>query len=159
MTVVYCSETGFTRRYALLLQERAGVPALSLQQAETALEPGSEVLFLGWLRAGLIQGLQKARKRYAVRAVCAVGMAERYDTEQLSGPNHIKDLPLFYLRGGYAPDRLRGLNRAMMAVAEKAMAKRAGQSEEGRAMLDAVQNGGDWVEESQLTPVLALLRG
>ncbi len=68
--LVYTSATGFTARYAQLLSRKTGLPCLALERAKEL--PGdTPVLYLGWLCAGGIKGLKKARKRLAVRAVCA----------------------------------------------------------------------------------------
>ena len=79
--IVYTSATGFTARYAQLLSRKTGLPCLALERAKEL--PGdTPVLYLGWLCAGGIKGLKKARKRLAVRAVCAVGMAPASRSEE-----------------------------------------------------------------------------
>ncbi len=72
--IVYASATGFTRRYADLLSERTGLPCFALGTVPGP-DRGAAVLYLGWLCAGGIKGLRKARARYKVQAVCAVGMS------------------------------------------------------------------------------------
>lgn len=72
--IVYQSNTGHTAAYAQLLSERVGLPAWTLAQASAELRPGDEILFLGWVLGGRVQGLKRARARYQVRAVCAVGV-------------------------------------------------------------------------------------
>ena len=159
MILVYCSATGFTRRYAELLHEKTGLPLLSLEQAERELSPGSKVAFLGWLRAGSIQGLKAARKRFDISLVCAVGLAPRGDTEKIARANAVEGIPLFYLRGGYAPDKVQGVSRAMMSVMTLVLRSQAGKSEENRQALEAVLHGADWVSEEQLEPVVRRLNG
>ena len=51
-TVVYTSNTGYTRQYAMLLSKKTGLPACSLDEAMKHLAPGSSVIYLGWLMAG-----------------------------------------------------------------------------------------------------------
>ena len=71
--IVYTSCTGNTRRYAYMLGKAANLPVLDLKEANLA--PNTPVIYLGWLMAGGVKGLKQARKRFDVRAVCAVGMA------------------------------------------------------------------------------------
>ena len=54
--IVYTSQTGFTARYAALLAERTGLPCRPLKEA-AALPRGTAVIYLGWLCAGGIKGL------------------------------------------------------------------------------------------------------
>ena len=159
MILVYCSATGFTQQYAQMLHQKTGLPLLSLEQAERELSPGSRIAFLGWLRAGSIQGIREARKRFDTALVCAVGMAPRGDTGKIARANAAEGIPLFYLRGGYAPDRVRGVSRAMMSAMTLVLRGQAGKSEESRQALEAVLHGADWVSEEQLEPVVRQLNG
>lgn len=71
MVIVYHTDTGFTREYAMLLSRAEGVRICSLEEAGYQLQPGERVLFLGPLMAGTIKGLKKARAalrgRWSVR--------------------------------------------------------------------------------------------
>ena len=136
----YTSQTGFTAWYAALLAERTGLPCRPLKEA-AALPRGTAVIYLGWLCAGGIKGLKEARRRFRTAAVCAVGV------------------PLFYLRGGYAPEKLTGFYRAMMAPMARLVSRAPAETETDRAMRDAFRDGGDWVSPERLAPVLAWLDG
>ena len=74
MTIVYTSKTGFTREYAQMLGRAAGLPVCALDEATGKVGPGSDILYLGWLMAGHISGIDHAVKRFHVRAACGVGM-------------------------------------------------------------------------------------
>ena len=63
--VVYTSQTGFTAWYARLLAEKAGLPAIPLERAARELGRQDGVVFLGWLCAGRISGLKKARRSFS----------------------------------------------------------------------------------------------
>ena len=158
--IVYTSATGFTARYARLLSRKTGLPCLALDRAGE-LPAGTGVVYLGWLRAGGIVGLKKARKGLDVRAVCAVGMAPPSPeiVNKLTGQNRLEGLPLFYLRGGYAPEKLPGPYRLMMAPMTKAVTGHPPRDESEAAMQEAFRRGGDWVDEAALEPVLAWLEG
>ena len=158
--IVYTSATGFTARYAQLLARKTGLPCLALARAGE-LPAGTGVVYLGWLCAGGIKGLKKARGRLDVKAVCAVGMAppSAEVEKKLTGQNHLEGLPLFYLRGGYAPGRLSVPYKLMMAPMTKAVTAHPPKDESEAAMQEAFRRGGDWVDEGALGPVLAWLEG
>ena len=159
--IVYASSTGFTARYAGMLARLSGVPAYDLSRRQELPARGSRILFMGWLCAGTIRGLAAARRRYEVAGVCAVGMAPPSAEAEahVRQSNHWYDLPLFYLRGGYAPGRLRGIYKVMMlAMARKVTASPA-RTDAERAMQDAFCHGGDWVSRDALDAPLSWLRG
>lgn len=156
--IVYTSGTGFTRRYAGLLSRAAAIPAYDLESRDSLPESGTKILFLGWLRAGNIVGLSKARRRWDVQAVCAVGMAPEYPQEKLAAQNHTGVLPVFFLQGGYAPEKMRGLNKLMMGFMTKQMTKAPPKDEAEAGMQKLFLQGGDFVNEAKLAPVLSWLR-
>lgn len=154
--IVYTSNTGFTAQYATLLSHQTGLPLHRLEEA-AALPRGTQVLYLGWLSAGKLQGLKKAATRFRVEAVCAVGLAPECDLTRLAGGNRCEGLPLFYLRGGYAPARIRGKYKLMMAMMKAILSKKT--DPQSRQALKAIQLGADWVSAPQVEPVLDWLRG
>lgn len=158
--IIYTSNTGFTRRYAQLLSRACALPAYDLAQRDTLPRDGAKVLYLGWLSAGRIIGLEKARRRWRVAAVCAVGLSPEPELEVLAGNNRV-DCPLFYARGGYAPHKLRGLNKLLMAVVTGSIARREAKlakTPEERERAAALRRGCDLVDEKDLAPLLSWLR-
>ena len=59
----------------------------------------------------------------------------------------------------HAPKQLPWLYRTMMAVKTKSVLKQPVKTEADRMPRDAFVNGGSWVTEEQLSPVLAWLEG
>ena len=146
--IVYTSQTGFTRRYAEMLAQKTGLPACELGGPAPA--RGTGVLYLGWLREGGVQGLAKARRRWDVKGVCAVGMSPEPNGKVLGDPV----LPAFYLRGGYAPDRLTGPYKWAMSAMARMVTQNPPKDDQERAVQEAFRQGGDWVDEAYLDPVL-----
>lgn len=152
--VVYTSNTGFTARYARALGERTGLPVLELGAALRDLPQGSPVAYLGWLCAGSVKGLKQAEDRWALCAVCAVGMGpDDTQVEDLKG----RYPGVFYLRGGYDYQKLTGVYRFMMWCMTKVLGKKAAKDPQGAEMAAALRNGGDWVDLSALDAVAAAL--
>lgn len=158
--IVYTSNTGYTREYALLLGEKTGLPVYSLDEAMKSLAPGSTIIYLGWLMAGKVQGYSKAVRRYHTAAVCGVGMgATGSQMQDLRNANRLPaSMPLFTLQGGFDINRLRGIYKLMMTImaktAGKGLAEKKDRSAEEDEMLELMLHGGSRVREENLTTVM-----
>ena len=161
--IVYTSNTGYTEKYAKLLGEQLGLPAFSAEQADS-LPEGTEVLYLGWLMAGVVKGYKKAAQRFSVAAVCGVGMgpAGSQDSDVRKNNAIPQEVPVFTLQGGFHRTKLHGIYRFMMGVMIKVMGsslrKKENRTPEEDAMLEMVTNGGDFVDVRQLDGVIAWYR-
>ena len=54
--IIYTTNTGSAERYAKLLAEKTGLPAYSLAEAKKAVPNGAEIIYLGWIMAGVVKG-------------------------------------------------------------------------------------------------------
>lgn len=158
--IVYESYAGHTAAYAKLLAARMRLPVYSRKDAKHALRRGDPVVYMGWLNAGIVMGFSQARKRYDVRALCAVGMTEQLGDMQVDGIRKkyaLAELPVFYLAGGFEMDKLRGIYKLMMRLMERIvagqMAKKQDKDDADREMLDLIRNGGSLVSAERLNPV------
>ena len=162
--IVYTSNTGFTTQYARMLGERTGWKAYSLDEAWSALEEGSPVLYLGWLMASQVKGLKKAQKRFKICAVCGVCMGKTgSQLAEVRRANALpSELPVFTMQGGFDMKRLHGVYKFMMKIMGKTMGKKLAQkpdlSPEEREMLRLLNEGGSCVSEENLSGVLAWCR-
>lgn len=161
--IVYTSNTGYTAEYARLLGQRTGVSVLSMDEAKTALPKGTAVIYFGWLMAGQIKGYRRAARRYAVAAVCGVGLGATggQDASARKANRVPTDVPVFTLQGGFDFSRLTGIYRTMMktficVVGGQLEAKIDRTSEEDR-VLEMLRHGGSYVSEENLAAVLAWL--
>ena len=161
--IVYTSNTGYTEKYAKLLGEQLGLPAFSAEQADS-LPEGTEILYLGWLMAGVVKGYKKAAQRFSVAAVCGVGMgpAGSQDSDVRKNNAIPQEVPVFTLQGGFDRTKLHGIYRFMMGVMIKVMGSslrtKENRTPEEDAMLEMVTNGGDFVDVRQLDGVIAWYR-
>lgn len=161
--IVYTSNTGYTEKYAKLLGEQLELPAFSAEQADS-LPEGTEVLYLGWLMAGVVKGYKKAAQRFSVAAVCGVGMGPTGSQDSDVRKNNAipQEVPVFTLQGGFDRTKLHGIYRFMMGVMIKVMGsslrKKENRTPEEDAMLEMVTNGGDFVDVRQLDGVIAWYR-
>ena len=166
--IVYTSQTGFTRRYAEMLAAQTGLPAYDAKTAKGQLPRGSEIFYMGWLLAGEVKGLKAAMGRYTVRGVAMVGVSpqgngELWTEARINSGASDDGGRIFYLRGGYAPEKLGGLYRLMMGhmaktVIRQVEAKEAGATAEEREMAEVFRSGGDYVQEEALEEIAAWIR-
>ncbi|HOK43899.1 MAG TPA: flavodoxin domain-containing protein [Thermoclostridium caenicola] len=159
MIIAYESKTGFTKKYADMLSEKTGFKAYRAKDLPPAMKD-EPILFLGWMKAGTIQGLKRVRK-HNLKAVCAVGTARSAEPseEAVIERNGIEGLPFFYLRGGCLPLReLKGMDKIMLTLFLKMLKNRKEKDEELAEYIDIIENGFDGVREENLEPVLQWLR-
>lgn len=158
MVIVYESKTGFTERYAEMLSAKTGLKAFRVKEL-AKVNREEEVVFLGWMKAGKIQGLDKLRK-YNVKAVCASGTARTAepDTETVVVRNKVGNIPFFYLRGGCFPLKdLRGMDKLLLSMFIKILKSRKDKDEKNDEFISIIENGFDGVNEENLAPVLEWL--
>lgn len=159
--IVYESHAGHTKAYAQLIGEKMGCPVYSLREADGALERGAEVLFMGWLMAGIIKGWKKAKKRYQVRAICAVGMGHHTPAaaEKAGRQNGAGNVPVFLVRGGLDMEKLSPIYRMMMNKLLSVLDKKKEKTAEIQALLDVARSKEDLpITENAVAHVLAALK-
>jgi len=158
--ILYTTNTGSTERYAKLLAQKTGLPAYPLREAMWKVPAGTDVIYLGWIRAGSIQGYAAAARRYSLRAVCAVGMGQTgTQTDSLRKKMAIPArVPLFTLQGNFDVKKLHGLYRPMMTLMVKtvggALVQKQNRTPEEGDMLDMIRSGGERVREENLSAIL-----
>lgn len=159
--IVYKSQTGHAKQYAELLGERIGLPVYEVNVATKELPRETEIIYLGWLMAGTVQGYKKAEKLFAVKAVCGVGMSgsDSQLADMIKSNQIPNSMPAFYLQGGFELDKLHGIYKLMMKTMKstvgKGLADKQNRTPEEDAMLDLLLHGGNLVSADNLSQVLA----
>lgn len=157
--IVYTSNAGTTEQYAKMLGEKTGLPVYSLKDS-SAVERSGEIIYLGWLMAGVVKGYKKASKSFTVRALCGVGMGETgSQIPNIKKANSVPEgLPVFTLRGGFDITKLHGIYRFMMNVMRKTAGKKLSEKPDRTPdediMLDMMMNGKSYVSEENLSALL-----
>ena len=154
--IVYTSNTGHTRQYALLLGERLGLPVYALNEANAQLSGGSPVIYLGWLHASHVKGYSKAAKRFALCAVCGVGLCDTGTlTDQVRKATSIPEgIPLFTLQGGIDRSRLKGMDKLMISMLTKGLDAQKQRSAQDDRMLELLRRDENYVCPENLAEVL-----
>lgn len=149
--IVYTSNTGSTERYAKLLGHETDLPAYSLEEAKKVLKSGAQIIYLGWIMAGTIQGYREAEKRYQISMVSAVGM-EPAGTQlrEIREKNQIPEtVQLYTLQGGYLIHKLMML--MVTSTAGKALAEKIDRTPEEDDLLELMKHGGSRVSIENLS--------
>lgn len=158
MIIVYESKTGFTKRYADMLASKTGLKAYRVNELSKVSQQ-EEIIFLGWMKVGKIQGLSKVLK-YNICAACGsgTGRTAEPDEETVIARNKIDNIPFFYLRGGCLPlKELKGMDKIMLSMFVKMLKSRKDEDERLEESIAVIENGYDGVKEENLAPVLEWL--
>ncbi len=159
MVIVYESKTGFTKKYAEMLAAITGMrmfPTSKLSEIDRA----EEVLFLGWMKVGKVQGLKKA-ERYKLAAVCGsgTGRTAEPDEETVLARNKLETTPFFYLRGGCLPlKNIRGMDRLALSMFVRMLRSRKDADDKTKESIDIIEKGFDGVKEENLLPLVNWLK-
>ena len=130
--IVYCSQTGFTERYARWLAEELGTRAVPFaERTSSSVANAKTLVFLGWFHAGGLKGARWLRevmdgrpeRRYVVMGVGAYPMpSEEWPKSETDAAfehafpsDRYPDLARFYCQGGFDFDRLCTLDKLAMA--------------------------------------------
>lgn len=161
--IVYTSNTGFTKEYALLLAEKTGVPALTLKEAKGTLNKGDEIVYLGWLMAGFVKGYSTAKKLYNIKAVGGVCMGETGSQLDTVRKNNAiaDDVAVYTMQGGFDMSKLSGIYKFMMKFMVKHLIKEINLKEKitdsDRLLLKMMTEGASAVSEENLSGLIELL--
>ena len=165
MVIVYKSNTGFTQEYAEMLAKAEKLKVCSLPEAADKLEAGAEVFYMGPLMAGHISGIDQAVKRYAVKGVCGVGMspAAKQTLETIAKANYVPGAPIFYLQGGWAPQKVSWIKRRMVGMVTKSTRERlrdkgSRRTAEEQSYYDLLVKGGSCVAFEKLDIIRAWMK-
>lgn len=159
-TIIYCTNAGSSKKYAELLSEKTGFPCVDISK-RTSVSADEEIIFIGWLLAGAIQGFKEAREYFSdIRAVCGVGMmkAEKYNQEVIE-KNAVTE-PYFFLTGDFDINKLKGMYKMMMGMMMKMMKSKAKESTDGKGeeMIKLLENGILGFDENELEGITAFCR-
>lgn len=160
MKIVYVTNTGSTKQYAEMLSGKTDFEALELSKATKEISADEEIIFMGWVMAGAVQGYKEAKAAFSnIKAVCAVGLNKGEKAEvELIEKNGITE-PMFILQGNFNIDRLKGMYKMMMSMMIKMLKSKLKEKPQPDAdkVLAAFENGVECVSEENLEGILEWL--
>ena len=160
MKIVYETNTGSSQKYAEMLSEKTSFECLSLSDAIKNFAPDEDIIFIGWVMAGTIQGLQKARETFsAIKAICPVGLSKGEKNDNDLKQKNAIDCPMFTLQGNFHIDELKGMYKMMMGMMLKMLKGKLKENPQPDSdkFISAIENGIDCVSEENLEGILAWL--
>ena len=154
--IVYTSNTGHTRQYAVLLGKKIDIPVYSLDEAKTQLSGGSSMIYMGWIHASHVKGFSKAAKRFSVCAVCGVGLCDTGTlvSEIRKATSIPDDIPLYTLQGGFDRSRLKGMDKLLITMLTKGLAAQKQRSARDERMLKLLSRDENYVRTENLAEFL-----
>ena len=158
--IVYTSNTGHTRQYALMLGEEIGLPVYSYDEAVSGLSGGSRVIYLGWIHASHVKGYSDAARRFSVCAVCGVGLCDTGTliSEVRKATSIPEDIPLFTIQGGFDRSKLKGMNKLMISMLTKGLSAQKQRSTQDERMLELLSKDASYVSMENLVAILQWYR-
>ena len=157
-SIVYVSNAGSSKRYAEMLSEKTGYPCYSFSKSDEAV--GTDVIFIGWVMAGAVQGLSEARVKFGtLKAVVAVGMLKSESQDAAIKEKNSISEPYFSLSGAFDMKKLTGMYKMMMGMMVKMIKGKLKESDDPKAkeMVEKFEEGFDMVSEENLGDILAFL--
>lgn len=158
VSIVYVTNTGSSKKYAEMLSEKTGYPCYALSDSDAAV--GSDIVFIGWVMAGTLQGLSEARTKFGtLKAVVAVGMMKSESQDAaLKEKNSISE-PFFSLAGAFDIKKLSGMYKMMMGMMLKMIKGKMSESDDPKTKeaMKMFDEGFDMVSEENLNDLAAFL--
>ena len=163
--IIYTSNTGFTRKYAEMLQSETGIKAYNFEEAKQKVHKNEEIIYMGWIMAGTIKNYKKIKIMYNnIIAICAVGMGRPKENQYdyLKEKNNINGVNLFYLQGGFDKKKLKGIYKFMINSIEKILRPKleakTNKTDEEIEMLEMINKGKNCVKKENLDGIIKFLK-
>lgn len=164
MKIVYCSNAGHAKEYALLLAQELQVECLDIKNAIKKLKDKEDIVFISWIMAEMICKLKKAQKKFNVVYLAAVGAMPNtsdYYNEILS-KNNVLDAKFYYLQGGVDINRLKGLKKIIIGIMASRFASATASSEEETAknelLRDIFNSKTNYVSKENISAMLEAIK-
>lgn len=152
--IVYTSETGSTKRYAMMLGEELGLEVYNAQEAPYVLSQDTHIIYMGWICASKIKGLNRFINQYDVLMIIGVGMGPSGSQLDILKKKNKINTPLYTLQGNLNRDELHGLNRIMMSIAIKGLSQKKELNKEDKEMLEVMEHKRDFVQRENLQDII-----
>ena len=158
--IIYNSETGFTKEYAEMLSEKINVPYYTLKEAKKEINKQDEIVYLGWICAGVIKGLNKVRNKYKVKCYGAVGAFPKDANyiETLTKSNGLEKDKLFYLRGGINFGKLKGYKKFIVKIVGSVLEKNNKGKEGSEELIRIFNEGASFVDVKNLDEMIDYIK-
>lgn len=155
--VVYESKTGFTEQYANWISKELDCVCKSMKQVQKEeLATYDRVIFGGWVMGNMIVGLDKVRDLSNLFAIFAVGSTPAYEEviATIQEQNNVKELPFYYLVGGFHFEKLAFPIKIMLKTLRKSVLKKENRSRQDEFMAQMLGTSFDHTDKTQIMPLV-----
>lgn len=171
IVVIYAGKYGTTERYARWICEETGADLFAEKDVDAkALAAYDVIVFGGAVHAGGLLGIKTLKKLKSKLAgqqflAFAVGLSVeeesvRKDFLEINFVKKLADIPCYFFRGAYDPEKVTGMDKKMMGVVRRMIAGKAANdmTESEREVLDAIVHGADYTDKSAIGPLVEAIK-
>lgn len=157
--IVYKSETGFTKQYAMYIQEELQCQCINLKDFKKLnLDEYELIVFGGSIMAGMIKGLKKVKSLINNQKliVFAVGLTPQYFKEtiqKIKKDNSLEDIPFYYFEGGVDFDKLGFFSKKMLQMVKNNLEKET-EDKEAIEMVQRLSQTHSYVNKEYIIPLI-----
>ena len=157
--IIYKSETGFTKQYAMYIQEKLQCQCIDLKDVKKVnLDEYDLIVFGGSIMAGMIKGLKKVKSliKNQTFSVFSVGLTPQSfkDTiQKIQKDNSLEDVSFCYFEGGVNFDKLGFFSKKMLQMVKNNLKKEA-EDEEAIEMIQRLSISKSYVNKESIQPLL-----
>ena len=171
--VVYTSQTGFTKKYAEWISEKANADILELKEAQkkeaSFFDAYDTVIYAGWCMAGKVVGsnwfFNKAVSLKGKKlAIVLVGASPNENPEVAVAISKIltkeqsQYIKAFYCQGGLDYNKMKSFSKFMLKMFAKSLASKKDATEDDRKKAEMISHSYDIADKKYIEPILAELR-
>ncbi len=168
--VIYNSQTGFTKRYALWIADAAGADCFALSEAKRKnMDAYGTIVFGGWACAGGISKLRWFKgnmDRWAGKKLivfCVGGSpADSPEIEPALRRNFTdserEKISVFYCPGGFNYEKMSAPSKLMMKMFIKTLKGKKEQTKEEKETVKMISSSYDISDKKYIEPILACLQ-
>lgn len=168
--VLYKSKSGFTKKYAEWIGDSLGAEIREASKVAVATMAAYDILIYGGgLYAVGINGVklitknleQLKDKKIVVFTTGLSAPSEKVANHVISAnftPTQIKQIRLFYLRGGFNYNKLSPFYKAIMSLMKWSLKKKKGLEADEQGMLDAFEHPVDFTAEKNINELISYVK-
>lgn len=170
--VIYNSQTGFTKKYALWIGEEADCECVEIKKVKkNKLSEYDTIVFGGWIKAGLITKLSWFKKhilklssagKTIIVFVTGASAADSTDAAASIRRNFTDDewssIKVFYCPGGLNYDRMSRGSKLAMKMLLKIMSCKKEQTAEDKRTIEMISKSYDISDKKYIKPILEMMK-
>lgn len=163
--IIYKGKYGSTERYAKWIAEDTGADLFTPETCKAAeLQPYDVIVYGGAVHAGGILGidfLKKNIKKLKGKKILVFAVGLSFDNEEtkkecieINLVKKLKGLPCYFFPGAYDPEKVSGMDKALMKMVKKMVEGGHSDNDSGEKLLHAIEYGDDFTDRNAITEIV-----